>query len=277
MKKIVSLILSLAMVFSVLCALTACGETKIGVQGGTTGQYFVDGDESWGFDGLSGYVGAPYNNGGLAVNSMKNGQVKYVVLDQAPALQLEKKIDGIKVIDVPLTEEVYAFGVDKEQPELLAAINATLATLKATGALDVIIAAYAEGKGEAFASAEYDANRQDEQLVVATNAEFAPFEYKEGDKFAGIDMAIAKLVADTLGLELVIKDMDFDAVVTSVGKNGVDVAMAGLTVNEEREEMVNFSVDYYNAAQVLIVLDDCTDFDDCTTAEQVIAKLEELR
>ena len=277
MKKIISLILSFAMVFCLVSMLTACGETKIGVQGGTTGQYFVDGDEDWGFDGLNGYVGAPYNNGGLAVSSMKNGQVKYVILDQAPALQLEKKIDGIKVIDIPLTEEVYAFGVDKNQPELLAAINATLATLKATGALDVIIAAYAEGNGEAFESAVYDPNRPDEQLVVATNAEFAPFEYKEGDKFAGIDMAIAKMVATALGLELVIRDMEFEAVVTSVGKNGVDVAMAGLTVNEEREQMVNFSVDYYNAAQVLIVLDDCTDFDDCTTAEQVIAKLEELR
>jgi polar amino acid transport system substrate-binding protein len=144
--------------------------------------------------------------------------------------------------------------------------------------IKAIIDKYAKGEGiVAIESAVKDLDRASEQLVVATNAAFAPFEYKDGNKFAGIDIEIMKLVADTLGLELVIEDMEFDSVVTSVGKNGIDVAAAGLSVNETRKQSVNFSETYYNAAQVLIVMEDCTDFDDCKTAEEVLAKFEELR
>ena len=121
-------------------------------------------------------------------------------------------------------------------------------------------------------SATYDASKTN-QLVVATNAAFAPFEYKIGNKFAGIDMEIAALLAEELNMELVIQDMDFDAVVSSVGANGVDMAMAGLTVNAEREKVVNFADAYYNASQMLIVKADNTQFDACTTAAEVEAIL----
>ena len=275
MKKIISLALVLVMVASMF-ALTACGNKtpKIGVQSGTTGQYFVDGDADWGFDGLAGYESKGYSNGGLAVNDMKNGAVKYVVIDKAPANQLAKLISGIKVIDVELTEEEYAFGVDKAQADLLASINNILETKQAE--IQAIIDKYATGEGiVGITSAKKDLSRTSEQLVIATNAAFAPFEYTIGDKFAGIDIEIMKLVADTLGLELVIEDMEFDAVVESVGKHGIDVAAAGLTVNEKRKESVNFSTSYYNAAQVLVVLDKETAFDNCTTAEEVLAKLAE--
>ncbi len=275
MKKIISLILAIMMLATVALTATSCGEAiLLGVQSGTTGQYFVDGDEDWGFDGIKGYASKGYSNGALAVTDMKNGAVKYVMFDEQPAKQLLKSIDGIKVIDVPLTEEEYAFGVDKNQPELLASINTILAGMKTDGTLNAIIAKYATGEGiTPVTSATKEAAKAATQLVVATNAAFAPFEYKEGNQFAGIDVEIAAYIAEKLGLELVIEDMDFDSVVTSVGKNNVDVAMAGLTVNEKREEFVNFTDSYYNAAQMLIVPADVTAFDNCKTAEDVLAVL----
>lgn len=124
---------------------------------------------------------------------------------------------------------------------------------------------------DAVESATYDASK--DQLVVATNAAFPPFEYKMGNKFAGIDMEIAKGFADYLGVEIVIMDMDFDAVVTSVGKNGVDIAMAGLTIDETRKESVNFTDSYYNASQVVIVKSGDTSLDGLTTAEEIDAVL----
>ncbi len=278
MKKVLSLIMAVLMVFGTVAMCTSCSkEYKIGVQSGTTGQYFVDGDADWGFDGIAGYKSNGYSNGGLAVNDMKNGNVDFVIIDEQPALQLEKKVDGIKVIEIPLTEEEYAFGVDKAQPELLAQVNAILAEMKTSGKLDEIVTAYATGEGiKPFTSATYDASKADKQLVVATNAAFAPFEYKEGEQFAGIDMEIAAYIAETLGLELVIMDMDFDAVVTSVGKNNVDIAMAGLTVNDTRKQSVDFSESYYNAAQMLVVKESEKAFDNCKTAEDVLAVLAEL-
>ncbi len=280
MKKIISLILAITMIAALTLTFASCSTGKmtykIGVQTGTTGQYFVNGDEDWGFDGIAGFTANGYNNGGLAVNDMKNGNVDYVIIDEQPAKQLAKQIKGIKVIDIPLTVEEYAFGVDKAQSELLASVNTILAEIKSNGTLDAIVAAYATGEGiKPFESAKFDASKADKQLVVATNASFAPFEYKEGDKFAGIDMEIAAYIAEKLGLELVIMDMDFEAVVTSVGKNGVDIAMAGLTVTEERKESVNFSDSYYNAAQVLVVKEKDKSFDDCKTDADVLAVLAE--
>lgn len=276
MKKFITVALAVVLACSCLFSLASCGakNNKIGVQTGTTGQYFVDGDADWGFDGIEGYESKGYNNGGLAVNDMKNGQVKYVIIDEQPAKALEKSVKGIKVIDVALTEEEYAFGVDKAQPELLVKINLILVEMKASGKLEEIVTAYATGDGiKPFESAEFDASKADKQLVVATNAAFAPFEYKEGNKFAGIDMEIAAYIADKLDMELVIMDMEFESVVTSVGKNNVDIAMAGLTVNETRKQSVNFTDSYYNAAQMLVVLEEETAFDNCKTAADVLAVL----
>ena len=90
-------------------------------------------------------------------------------------------------------------------------------------------------------------------------------------------MEIAKLVADTLGMELVIKDMDFDAITTSLGVNGIDVGIAGMTINPAREKVVNFTNSYYTEAyQVIIVKEDDTTFDACTTTEEILEVLNSL-
>ena len=112
--------------------------------------------------------------------------------------------------------------------------------------------------------------------MVATNAAFEPFEYTKGDQYYGIDMEIAALLAEELGQELVIQNMDFDAVCLSVGQQKCDIAMAGLTINEEREEYVTFSDPYYQASQRLVVRSDDSAFDDCEDADAVAAKLGEL-
>ena len=179
-----------------------------------------------------------------------------------------------KVIDVELTSEEYAFGVDKNQPELLEQTNAFIAQIMEDGTFDEICEHYfGDGEPVAVVSATEDASK--DQLVVATNAEFAPFEYMEGDKYYGIDMEIAKALADSLGKELVIVNMSFDAVCLSVGQSKCDIAMAGLTITEDRKEAVNFTDSYYNASQKIVVKSDNTEFDECKTADEVAAILNE--
>ena len=177
-----------------------------------------------------------------------------------------------KVIDIDLTSEEYAFGVDKTQPELLEKTNAFIEKIKGDGTLDKICDKYfGSGEPEAVESAKLDSSK--DQLVVATNAAFEPFEYTKGDSYYGIDMEIAKLLADELGKELVIENMDFDAVCLSVSQQKCDIAMAGLTINEEREEYVTFTDSYYSASQRLIVPSDNITFDDCKSADDVAALL----
>ena len=179
---------------------------------------------------------------------------------------------GVKVIEIPMTQEEYAFGVDKNQPELLEAVNEFIAQIQADGTFDEILNNYfGDGEPQAVESAELDNSK--DQLVVATNAAFEPFEYMKGDKYYGVDMEIAAKLAEYLGKELVISNMDFDAVVLAVGQGKADIGMAGLTVKEDRKQYVNFTNKYYDAAQMLIVKASDTRFDDAKTAEDVEAIL----
>ena len=187
----------------------------------------------------------------------------------------EAKADAVKVIDINLTQEEYAFGVDKDQPELLDLTNEFVAKIKEDGTLDKICEKYfSGGEPTAVKSAEVDSSK--DQLIVATNAAFEPFEYMQGDSYYGIDMEIAALLAEELGKELVIQNMDFDAVCLSVGQHQCDIAMAGLTVNEERTEYVTFTDSYYEASQKLIVAGDDTAFDACEDAAAVEELLNKL-
>lgn len=289
MKKIISLFLALTLLVGAMFTLASCGnKVSIGVQGGTTGEFYVKGNADMLLNGFSNIDCKAFNNGGLAVKAMLDGQVDYVVIDNEPANQLLAQYkNDVKIIDVALTQETYAYGVDKNQPKLLSDVNAFIAKIKSDGTLSALFEKYAAleyddegnviGGDDAIVgvtSVAKDASKADKQLVVATNAAFAPYEYKKGNNFAGIDMEIAALLAEYLGLELVIEDMDFDAVVTSVGKNNVDIAMAGLSVTASRKEVVNFSDSYYEGAyQVLIVKKDNTEFDSCKTKADIEAIL----
>jgi len=95
-------------------------------------------------------------------------------------------------------------------------------------------------------------------LVMATNAEFPPYEFREGDQIVGIDAEIAQAIADELGMELQIEDMAFDSIIAAVQSGKADMGVAGMTVTEDRLQAVNFSDPYTQAAQVIIVKEDST-------------------
>jgi polar amino acid transport system substrate-binding protein len=195
----------------------------------------------------------------------------------------------VKVVDIALTEEQYAFAVPKGNSALLTEVNALLTEIKGNGKFDEILDKYfGDGTPTPVVSAT-ERKTDGSQLIVATNAAFAPFEYMEGSNYYGVDLEIMALLAEKLDKELYIYNMDFDAVCLAVssqggsyeGENGdvavqggiADIAAAGLTINETRQQILDFSDSYYNASQMLVCAADDTTFDDCTTAEQVIAKL----
>lgn len=93
-------------------------------------------------------------------------------------------------------------------------------------------------------------------LTMATSADFAPYEYKEGEGFAGIDIEIAQAIADKLGMELQIVDIAFDSVIAGVVTGKYDMGVSGLTMTPERAQTVNFTDPYANAVQTVIVKED---------------------
>ena len=92
------------------------------------------------------------------------------------------------------------------------------------------------------------------KLIMSTNAAFPPYEMVADDgSFEGIDVEIAGAIADKLGLELVVDDMDFDAALLAVQQGKSDVVMAGVTVTEDRQLVMNFSDSYATGVQSVIV------------------------
>lgn len=190
----------------------------------------------------------------------------------------EDNTKQVKVIDIKLTDEEYAFGVDKKQPDLLEKVNEFIAKIKSDGTFEKICDKYFKG-GTPEAVTPVALNTGKDQLVVATNAAFEPFEYTldGGKSFLGVDMEIAAKLAEYLGKELVISNMDFDAVCINVGQGKADIAMAGLTIKEDRKEYVTFSDKYYDASQKIIAKKSDKAFDDCKTAADVEKILNELK
>ena len=90
-------------------------------------------------------------------------------------------------------------------------------------------------------------------LTMGTNAAFPPYEYKEGDTIVGIDPDIAQALADKLGLQLEIVDMDFSSLITSIQSGKIDISLAGMTVTEERKQNVDFTDSYATGVQSIIV------------------------
>ncbi len=105
-------------------------------------------------------------------------------------------------------------------------------------------------------------------LVMATNAEFPPYEFMEDGEIVGIDAEIAAEIAKKLGKELKIENVDFDSIIIGVQEGKYDFAMAGLTVTDERKEQVDFTDTYATGKQVIIVKENSK----ITKADDLFAK-----
>ena len=161
-----------------------------------------------------------------------------------------KKVN-LSILETEYAVEDYAVCIAKENTELLNKVNAALAEITADGTAQKIVDKYISGtEHDLVFQADSEGK---EELHMATNAQFPPYEYYEGEKIVGIDAEMAAAIADRLDMKLVIDDMDFDAIVTSVQTGKSDMGMAGMTVTEDRLEQINFSDSYATGIQVIIV------------------------
>ena len=263
MKKIVSLILMSVMVLS----LTACGSKvpantvysvddlpgkTIGVQLGTTGDIYASDYEA------EGSTIERYNKGADAIQALKQGKVDCVIIDEQPAIAFCAKNTDLEILEEEFALEEYAICISKENTELTEKVNAALGELKADGTLDMIIANYIgdDTKGTCPYVSPEGVDRSNGTLTMATNAAFEPYEFYKDQKIVGIDAEMAQAVADKLGMELKIEDMEFDSIINAVTSGKADMGVAGMTVTEDRLQSVDFSDSYTTATQVIIVRKD---------------------
>ena len=221
----------------------------IGVQLGTTGDTLVSDYET---DG-SGTTVSRYNKGSDAIQALKQGKADAVVIDEQPALAFVKANPDLTILEEEFANEDYAICVAKGN-SLTAKLNEAIEVLMADGTIQKLIDDYV-GDNATFSGykSPEGVSRTNGTLVMATNAYFKPYEYYEGGSIIGIDADIAQAIADYLGMNLKIEDMEFDSIITAVSSGKADFGISGITVTEERLKNIDFSIPYTTSSQVVIV------------------------
>ena len=226
----------------------------IGVQLGTTGDIYAsdyEGDDE-------GTKIERYNKGADAVSSLLQGKIDCVIIDEQPAAAFTRQNPELTILEEEFTLEDYAAVIAKDNTELLGKVNTAIEELIADGTVKKIIDNYIpdEETGETIPFTYRQQVTEGEKLRMATNAQFPPYEFYESGQMVGIDVEIARAIADKLGLVLVIDDIEFDAIINAVSSGKADIGLAGFTVTDERKKQINFTTTYTTSKQVVIVRDD---------------------
>ena len=259
MKKFAALLLTAAMTVAMVgCGSSVAANTvnskddlpgkKIGVQLGTTGDSDATAYED------EGSTVERYNKGSDAIQALKTGKIDCVIIDKQPAEAFVEKNDDLKILDDTFDAEEYAICIAKDNTDLTDEFNKAIEELKADGTIDTIISNYiGDETGEHPYVTPEGTEYPNGKLTMATNAQFEPYEYYDGDNVVGIDADIAKAICDKLGYELEIEDMEFDAIIAAVSSGKADFGAGGMTVTEDRLKNIDFTDTYATASQVIVV------------------------
>jgi len=183
----------------------------------------------------------------------------------------------IKVIDIPLTEEVeyYGFAIAKSNTTLLGYANELIKELKTSGELDEIIISFNNGTNE-FTYSNPTIPKDAKKLTVATNAYFEPFEYFiDETTFSGIDIYLGYLLAQKLSQKtgetyyLYIESIKFENIIESIATKEYDIGMAGISITPARLESVAFSDSYFDSYQVIFTKSDDDTFANCKNTDDI--------
>jgi len=240
---------------------------SIGVQLGTTGDIYASDYETPEY----GSTVERFNKITDAVQALKQGKIDCVIADEQPAIASIETESGLAILDEPFALEEYAMVVAKDNDTLLDSINEALSELKEDGTIDSIVSNYIgdDTKGQSPYVTPEGTTYENGTLVVATNAAFKPYEYYDGSDIVGIDIDIIRAIGDKLHMDIVIEDMEFDAIINAVSSHKADVGIAGMTMTEERAKSINFSESYVTTKQVIIVKGDNTSASDLSLVEKI--------
>lgn len=219
---------------------------KVGVQIGNTADIYAS---KYGGDTAKIDV-ERYNKLADAIQALRQGKIDAVLCDDQPANTFVKQNPSLKILDEVFVEERFAGVVAKENWALLDTINMALIQLKTSGTYDSIFNTYINGIGNFHYEQKVT---HGPKLVLSTNAQFPPYEFHTAEGIRGIDIEIARYIADYMGRVLEVQDIEFDAIINAINSGKADLGFAGFSVTEERKRSVNFT-DPYALSKVVVVV-----------------------
>ncbi len=221
---------------------------RVGVQLGTTG-------DIWASDNTTAEM-VRYDEITLAFQALAQGDVDAVVNDGPTSAEIIKANPemGATLVGEPFTDELYGIAVNKDNPEVRAAINRGLAAVRASGEYDEIYNKWF-GTGEE-AMMEEEAMADIGTVVVGSNAEYPPFEFvDDAGNITGFDIDLMNAIADAAGFEVEFVNTRWDGIFVALASGEFDAVISAATITPERQETVDFSDSYFNAGQRIAVLE----------------------
>jgi polar amino acid transport system substrate-binding protein len=220
---------------------------KVGVLVGTTGEIYA---ADYGTDSTRLQL-EKFETLAQAVDALLEGSIDAVLTDDTPAKVFARKNPSLRILNEIFKEESYAGIVAKENMGLLDSVNIALIQMRAMGVYDSIFDAYIGGQSKYHVKTD---SVSGPVLRVATNAEFPPFEFRCKKRgIVGIDIEIARYVANYLERPVEIIDMDFDDIIDSIRAGKADLGLAAFSVTEERGQVINFTDNYATSKIVVMV------------------------
>jgi len=220
---------------------------KVGVLVGTTGEIYA---ADYGTDSTRLHA-EKFETLAQAVDALLEGKIDAVLTDDAPAKVFARKNPSLRILNETFKEESYAGIVAEENMGLLDSVNIALIQMRAMGVYDSIFDSYIGGQTKYHVSQD---SAVGPVLRVATNAEFPPFEFRCKKRgIVGIDIEIARYVANYLERPVEIIDMDFDDIIDSVRAGKADLGLAAFSVTEERSQIINFT-DHYATSKIVVMV-----------------------
>lgn len=227
-------------------AVSDLGHKKVGVQIGNTADIYAS---EYGGDTAKIDV-ERFTKLADAVQALKQGKLDAVLLDDQPAVFFVKQNPTLRILDEAFVEETYAGVVAKGNESLLDTFNMTLAEMHQNGIFDSLMNTYIGGTGNFHYAQKV---KEGQHLVLATNAQFPPYEYHDGEFIVGLEIELAYYLADKMGRVLEIQDIEFDAVINAVSTGKADLGLSGFTVTEERKKSINFTNKLVDNKVVILV------------------------
>ena len=220
---------------------------KVGVIEGTTAEIYAS---EFGGDSVKLQI-EKFPTLAETVDALLQGKIDAVLSDDAPAKVFARKNPSLRILNEIFKEESYAGIVAKENMGLLDSVNIALIQMRAMGVYDSIFDNYIGGQTKYHVSQD---SAVGPVLRVATNAEFPPFEFRCKKRgIVGIDIEIARYVANYLERPVEIIDMDFDDIIDSVRAGKADLGLAAFSVTEERSQIINFT-DHYATSKIVVMV-----------------------
>ncbi len=223
---------------------------RVGVQVGTTSDTGVT--ELFKSKSAEGMI-ERFNTSPDAVTALRQNKLDLVVVDEMPAKEFVSQSPELEILDYEFARERYAGIVALQNQELLQKINDALKTAQERGIIDKLKETYIFKSGDYHYIPEQNGS---ETIVMATNAQFPPYEYYDGNRMRGFEIELAYAVADIMGKKLKIDDIEFDSIINAVSSGKADFSFSGFSETEERKKFINFTLPLIDSGISIVVRKD---------------------